>query len=59
VTPRLFRHFNIIWIPSLSTTSMKTIFSAILKGNLELKVGGFSPSIFADVIIKSAVDVYT
>lgn len=37
---------------------MKTIFSAILKGNLELKVGGFSPAIFADVVIKSAVDVY-
>ena len=37
VTPRLFRHFNIVWIPSLSTASMKTIFSAILKGNLELK----------------------
>lgn len=27
VTPRLFRHFNMIWIPDLSSSSMKQIFS--------------------------------
>jgi len=37
VTPRLFRHFNMIWVPNLSQMSMKTIFTQILKGNLELK----------------------
>lgn len=36
---------------------MKTIFTAILKGNLELKSGN-SMSIFAEYIIKSAVEIY-
>lgn len=35
VTPRLFRHFNMIWIPDLKEDSMKTIFKEILKGYLE------------------------
>lgn len=37
VTPRLFRHFNMIWVPDLSPQSMKTIFTSILKGYLDLK----------------------
>ena len=36
VTPRLFRHFNMVWIPELSHKSMQTIFSSILGGFLEL-----------------------
>lgn len=57
VTPRLFRHFNMIWVPDLSQASMKTIFTAILKGNLELKtVGG--QALYAEYIVKSAVDIY-
>jgi dynein heavy chain len=46
VSPRLFRHFNMIWVPELSSASMKVIFTAILKGSLELKPGGVS--MFAD-----------
>lgn len=57
VTPRLFRHFNMIWVPDLSHASMKTIFTAILKGNLDLKKGG-GISIFAEYIIKSSVQIY-
>lgn len=57
VTPRLFRHFNMIWVPDLSQASMRQIFTAILKGNLELKQGG--QAMFAEYIVKSAVDVYT
>lgn len=30
VTPRLFRHFNMIWSPDLSQRSMETIFKQIL-----------------------------
>lgn len=57
VSPRLFRHFNMIWVPDLSQASMKSIFTSILKGNLELKAtGGLAP--YADLIIKSAVDIY-
>jgi dynein heavy chain len=36
---------------------MKTIFTAILKGNLDLKKGG-GISIFAEYIIKSSVQIY-
>jgi len=57
VTPRLFRHFNMIWVPDLSQASMKSIFTAILRGNLELKVGG-GLSVFASPIVVSAVDIY-
>jgi dynein heavy chain len=57
VTPRLFRHFNMIWIPELNHVAMKTIFTAILKGNLDLKKGG-GISIFAEYIIKSSVQIY-
>jgi dynein heavy chain, axonemal len=57
VTPRLFRHFNMIWVPELTATSMKTIFSSILKGFLQLKGEGNLHS-FADMIIKSSVDIY-
>jgi len=34
VSPRLFRHFNMLWVPDLSQRSMETIFIAILKGFL-------------------------
>lgn len=57
VTPRLFRHFNMVWVPDLSQASMKTIFTAILRGNLELKTGG-GLALFAEYIVKSAVDIY-
>ena len=32
VTPRLFRHFNMIWIPALSQNAMHRILSSILGG---------------------------
>jgi dynein heavy chain len=32
VTPRLFRHFNMLWMPELSSASMRMIFTSILKG---------------------------
>ena len=34
VTPRLFRHFNMVWAPELSYRSMDVIFTSILKGFL-------------------------
>lgn len=56
VSPRLFRHFNMIWVPDLSVQSMKTIFTAILRGNLELKPGGVA--MLAESVVKSAVEIY-
>ena len=32
VTPRLFRHFHMLWMPDLSDASMELIFKSILKG---------------------------
>jgi len=57
VTPRLFRHFNMVWVPDLSQASMKIIFTSILRGNLDLKKGG-GLSFVAESIVKSAVQIY-
>ena len=55
VTPRLFRHFNMIWSPDLSVKSMDTIFTSILKGFLSRSKGlqKFAPS-----IVKSSLEIY-
>jgi hypothetical protein len=45
-----------IWVPDLSQPSMKAIFTAILRGNLELKPGGVA--MLAEPVVKSAVDIY-
>ena len=57
VSPRLFRHFNMLWVPDLSAQSMKQIFSQILKGYLAMKEDGTLAS-RADLIIKAAVEIY-
>lgn len=55
VTPRLFRHFNMIWSPDLSVKSMDTIFTSILKGFLSRSKGleKFAPS-----IVKCSLEMY-
>jgi dynein heavy chain len=57
VTPRLFRHFNMIWVPELSEASMKTIFTSILKGFLDQNEQS-GLNIFAEPVIKASVDLY-
>lgn len=57
VTPRLFRHFNMIWIPNLSKKSMETIFSSILRGFLELNPKS-NLDIFSDMIVRASVEIY-
>lgn len=52
VTPRLFRHFNLIWAPDLSYKSMDIIFTSILKGFLSLSKG---LERFAPIIVKSSL----
>jgi dynein heavy chain len=56
VTPRLFRHFNMIWMPALSQEAMSRILSSILGGWL----GHAKPELqeLAVPLVKSAVDVY-
>lgn len=46
-----------LWVPDLSSHSMKRIFSQILKGYLATKEEG-GLATFADLIIKAAVDIY-
>lgn len=55
VSPRLFRHFNMVWAPDLSVKSMDIIFTSILKGFLSLSKGleKFAPS-----IVKSSLEIY-
>jgi dynein heavy chain len=57
VTPRLFRHFNMIWVPDLSDQSMKTIFESILGGFLALNDQS-SLQMFAKPLIKASVELY-
>ena len=57
VSPRLFRHFNMLWVPDLSNQSMKQIFSQILKGYLALGSDSSLASL-SDMIIKAAVEIY-
>jgi dynein heavy chain len=56
VTPRLFRHFNMLWMPNLSLEAMNQILSSILGGWL----GAVKPEIegVAEPVVKAAVDMF-
>jgi len=56
VTPRLFRHFNMMWLPTLSQHSMELIFTNILKGFLA--AGDLPTEKWAGDIVKSSVKIY-
>jgi len=58
VTPRLFRHFNMVWIPDLSSASMRTIFTSILRGYTEQKPDS-GLDFVAEGIVKAEVEIYT
>jgi dynein heavy chain len=55
VTPRLFRHFNMLWVPDLNQRSMEHIFNSILKGFL-MPTKGLEKLSFS--IVKSTIDIY-
>jgi len=56
VSPRLLRHFHMVWLTNLSETSMSRIFTNILKGFMD----NFLPDIaaVAEPIVKSSVNIY-
>ena len=58
VTPRLFRHFHMLWMPDLSDNSMETIFSSILKVyfSWDPKTEGFTST--ARNLVKASIDIY-
>jgi dynein heavy chain len=57
VSPRLFRHFNMVWVPELSDHSMRVIFTSILRGFLDQNEQS-GLNIFAEPVVKASVDLY-
>ncbi|OQS02753.1 dynein heavy chain, partial [Thraustotheca clavata] len=56
VTPRLIRHFHMVWIPNLSPDAMTQIFVSILSGFLELEIPNLAH--MARPIVSASVDLY-
>lgn len=61
VTPRLIRHFHMVWIPNLSGEVMKRIFTSILSGflgaELPLMVQMATPIVNASVLLYQRVEL--
>ncbi|OMJ81043.1 hypothetical protein SteCoe_18549 [Stentor coeruleus] len=57
VSPRFFRHFNMIWQIQLAQSSMEAIFSSILRGFLD-EHPDENLSDHADPIVKTSVENY-
>ena len=58
VSPRLFRHFNMIWLPDVPQRSMEQIFNSILKGFLNAAPKKSGLELVAPLIVKATVEVY-
>jgi len=58
VSPRLFRHFNMFWLPQLSSKSMKHIFTSILEGFLAKNAKNPELADSAAPIVAASVDMY-
>jgi dynein heavy chain, axonemal len=56
VSPRLLRHFHMVWLTNLSEKSMCTIFTSILHGFL--LVNGPSVAHISSSIVNSSVNIY-
>lgn len=58
VTPRLFRRFNMIWIPEMPHRSLEVIFGAILKGFLSANpTKGLEK--YASQLVRSSIEIYS
>lgn len=58
VTPRLFRHFHMLWMPDLSENSMQLIFQQILRGFLCVDQKTSQYARLGDSLVKASVDIY-
>jgi len=56
VTPRLTRHYHMMWVPALSAESMTTIFDAILGGFLASEKASLAS--LSHGIVSASVDLY-
>ena len=57
VSPRLLRHFHMVWLTNLSVESMSRIFTSILQGFIQNFLPDFED--IAEPLVKSSVEVYT
>jgi dynein heavy chain len=56
VSPRLLRHFHMVWLTNLTEPSMCRIFTSILKGFIQSNLPEFEN--LAEPLVKSSVDIY-
>ena len=56
VSPRLLRHFHMVWLTNLSIPSMTTIFSSILGGYFSTVMPQYKA--LSDPLVKSTVDIF-
>ncbi len=56
VSPRLLRHFHMVWLTNLTTKSMHTIFTSIVRGYMNIKLGEFVK--LAEPMVHASVDIY-
>lgn len=57
VSPRLLRHFHMVWLTNLSEESMSSIFTSILKGFLSTNLPQFVD--LAQPLVQCSVNIYT
>lgn len=56
VSPRLLRHFHMVWLTNLSVGSMCRIFTSILQGFIQVNVPTLEK--LAEPLVQSSVDIY-
>ena len=57
VSPRLLRHFHMVWLTNLSIQSMSVIFTSIVQGYFSTSMPEFKS--LAEPLVTSSVDIYT
>ena len=56
VSPRLLRHFHMVWLTNLSSSSMGSIFTNIMHGYMSAFVPQYAE--LAEPMVQSSVEVY-
>jgi dynein heavy chain, axonemal len=58
MTPRLTRHFNLLWIPTLSSASMQRIFTSILGGFLTASSFPLNITELGEPVVRATIHIY-
>jgi len=56
VSPRLLRHFHMVWLTNLSIATMTSIFSSILRGYMNVKLSANADC--ANPMVQASLDIY-